>query len=58
MKFTEWIKAKIECHNIGHAWEYDSDTLGGDWIKCTRCHTIDEYLHGTHEPRGYHPKLK
>jgi Fic family protein len=46
------IKDKIKCHKNGHVWGYDSETLGGVWIKCSRCFKLDEFLPGVHEPEG------
>lgn len=41
------------CWGKDHLYEYDGYTLGGIWIRCTRCGDIDEYLPGLHEPKGY-----
>ena len=44
----------IKCIFTGHDWKYYSQTLGGDWIRCDKCHTFEEFLPGVHEPKGYH----
>lgn len=47
-----YIRARWKCHKEGHLWVKDNPTLGGWWVRCTRCHHLDEYLPGVHEPRG------
>lgn len=53
----QWIKNKIKCMRQGHDFARTQATLGGVWIKCTRCGTIDEHLPGLHEPKGYNGKM-
>ena len=47
------IKDKIHCLLHGHDFRFDGVTLGGSWILCRRCHKLDEYLPGVHEPQGF-----
>ena len=53
MGLLRYLKNKKACFKEGHLWEYEGPTLGGDWIRCTRCRAIEEYLPGAHEPKGY-----
>lgn len=54
----KWIRNKIYCWKHGHNYKFDGYTLGGDWIKCTRCHRRDEFLPGLHEPKNYCKSVK
>lgn len=51
INLIKWFKF---CRKVGqHHWQWAGDTIGGVWIKCCRCGQLDEYLPGTHEPKGY-----
>lgn len=47
------IRNKWICFRNGHKFVFSSHSLGGDWIRCERCHKLDEFLPGLHEPKGY-----
>lgn len=51
--FFKHLWAKRICFKQGHDFVFESSGLIGDWIRCSRCHTLDEYIPGTHEPKGY-----
>ena len=53
MKIVERLLSQRICSKLGHDYKYDGDTLAGDWIRCTRCNKLEEYLPGVHEPKGY-----
>lgn len=53
MGLLQYISNKWSCRKLGHHWQFDSPTLGGDFIRCDRCHALEEYLPGAHEPKGY-----
>lgn len=50
MNIIKWFRV---CRKQGHNYKFESPTLGGDWIRCENCNQLDEYLPGTHEPKGY-----
>lgn len=52
--FFQRLRNKRLCWVQGHNYRRVSETLGGDWIRCTNCGHLDEYLPGLHEPKGYH----
>jgi hypothetical protein len=41
-----------KCWGKSHKWKHVGITLGGTWVECQRCYTLDEYLPGLHEPEG------
>lgn len=43
------------CLRGGHAWREDGPTLGGIWLRCATCDTVEEFLPGLHEPEGGEP---
>lgn len=52
---TVWQRAlaAFRCAKRGHHdWAEDGDTLGGIWIRCRDCRTLEEFLPGLHEPKG------
>lgn len=53
MNIIKRFRARRECAKLGHLWKFAGSSLGGDWIRCTRCNKLDEYILGIHEPEGY-----
>lgn len=47
------LRRRWTCWRRGHDPVTDGSSLGGVWIKCRRCGSIEEYLPGAHEPWGY-----
>jgi len=48
-----WFGKRWTCWRQGHDPVADGETLGGVWIRCRRCGSVEEYLPGVHEPWGY-----
>lgn len=47
------FRARLRCVRRGrHAWQDNGSTLGGIWLLCADCRTVEEYLPGCHEPKG------
>lgn len=44
------------CWGKYHNWQKAGDSLGGDWVRCSFCYKLDEYIPGMHEPEGYRPQ--
>lgn len=48
------LRRKWDCFRRGeHLYVYDSPSMGGDWIRCSHCRHLDEWIPGVHEPKGY-----
>lgn len=47
------LRRRLWCQLHGHTYRETGVTLGGWWIECVVCGSIEEYLPGVHEPRGY-----
>ena len=53
-----YLKNKYTCFRQGHIYKFEQDSLIGEWIRCARCHKLDEYVPGAHEPKGYESKYR
>jgi hypothetical protein len=50
----KWLRLRWDCFRRGeHLFVFDSPGLTGDWIRCSHCRYLDEYIPGAHEPKGY-----